>query len=175
MLDQILTVLWKGWLTREGAAGRIIAQLNMSHCDVPTDCFSPKAAVVGIAKGAVMGTIRDLDQVFSGLARSSFRQRFHLGARELAYLHEKGLATVLEHARDFIDKRLAPADPANDGKQTPYRGHPVFIAQHATATCCRSCLEKWHGIRRGQMLNVQERTHVVAAIERWLRMNSAEM
>ena len=41
-------------------------------------------AVVGIAKGAVMGTIRDLDQVFSGLARSSFRQRFHLGARELA-------------------------------------------------------------------------------------------
>jgi hypothetical protein len=118
-----------------------------------------------------MGTIRDLDQVFSGLARSSFRQRFHLGARELAYLHEKGLATVLEHARDFIDKRLAPADPANDGKQTPYRGHPVFIAQHATATCCRSCLEKW----RGQTLNVQERTHVVAAIERWLRMNSAEM
>ncbi len=121
-----------------------------------------------------MGTIRDLDQVFSGLARSSFRQRFHLGPREQTYLQDKGLPTVLAHARDFIDKRLAPAAPINDGKQTPFRGHPVFIAQHATATCCRSCLEKWHGIRRGQALNEEERAHVVAAIERWLRENTAE-
>ncbi len=29
------------------------------------------------------------------------------------------------------------AEPRNDGKQTPFRGHPVFTAQHATATCCR--------------------------------------
>jgi len=121
-----------------------------------------------------MGTIRDLDQLFSGLARSSFRQRFRLGTREQAYLREKGLPTVLAHARDFIDRRLAPADPANDGKQTPFRGHPVFIAQHATATCCRSCLEKWHGIRKGHALDERERAHVIAAIERWLRANAEE-
>lgn len=121
-----------------------------------------------------MGTIRDLDQVFSGLARSSFRQRFHLGAREQAYLRDKGFPTVLAHTRDFIGKRLAPAEPVNDGKQTPFRGHPVFIAQHATATCCRICLEKWHGIRRGQALNKEERSHVAAAIERWLRENAAQ-
>ena len=121
-----------------------------------------------------MGTIRDLDQLFSGLERSSFRQRFRLGTREQAYLREKGLPTVLAHARDFIDRRLAPADPANDGKQTPFRGHPVFIAQHATATCCRSCLEKWHGIRKGHVLDERERAHAVAAIERWLRANAVE-
>lgn len=112
--------------------------------------------------------MRDLDQVFAGLARSSFRQRFHLGPRERAYLHNKGFATVLEHACDFVAKRLAPAIPANDGKQTPFRGHPVFIAQHATGTCCRSCLEKWHAIRRGHPLDASEQAHVVAAIERWL-------
>ncbi|HYG86004.1 MAG TPA: DUF4186 family protein [Azospirillum sp.] len=84
-------------------------------------------------------------------------------------MKKKGLATVLDHARDFVDGRLAPADPVNGGKQTPFRGHPVFIAQHATATCCRFCLEKWHGIRRGHALNELERAHVAAAIERWLR------
>lgn len=121
-----------------------------------------------------MSTIKDLDQVFSGLARSSFRQRFRLATREQAYLRDKGLRTVLEHARGFIDQRLAPAAPRNDGKQTPFRGHPVFIAQHATATCCRSCLETWHGIRRGRALSEPERAHVVAAIERWLRANAGE-
>jgi hypothetical protein len=116
--------------------------------------------------------VRDLDQLFAGLARSSFRQRFRLGAREQAYLRDKGLPTVLDHARDFIDKRLAPANPAKDGKQTPFRGHPVFIAQHATGTCCRSCLEKWHGIRRGHALDEAERAHVLAVLERWLRIQS---
>lgn len=39
---------------------------------------------------------------------------------------------MLAHPRDFIAKRPAPAIPANDGKQTPFRGYPVFGAQHAT-------------------------------------------
>jgi hypothetical protein len=111
-----------------------------------------------------------MDRVFAALAKSSFRQRFHLRAQELAYLDSKGLPTILEHAHDFIDKRLAPANPNNDGKQTPLRGHPVFIAQHATGTCCRSCLEKWHGIRKGRPLAEDERTYIVSIVERWMRM-----
>jgi hypothetical protein len=84
-------------------------------------------------------------------------------------LAAKGMATILDHGRDFIERRLAPAHPANDGRQTPMRGHPVFIAQHATATCCRSCLAKWHRIPAGRELDEEERAHVLAAIERWLR------
>jgi hypothetical protein len=113
--------------------------------------------------------VKDLDQVFAELKKSPFRRRFHLGPREQAYLAEKGLDRVLDHAHDFIGKRLAPAHPARDGKQTPFRGHPVFVAQHATGTCCRSCLEKWHGIRRGHALEAQEEDYVVAVLERWLR------
>ena len=94
--------------------------------------------------------------------------RFRLGPRERAYLDERGLALVLDHARDFVLKRLAPAEPPNDGKQTPMRGHPVFIAQHATATCCRSCLAKWHGIPAGRPLSDAEQQHVVLAIARWI-------
>lgn len=79
------------------------------------------------------------------------------------------MPVVVEHARDFISRRLAPAEPTNDGKQTPFRGHPVFVAQHATATCCRGCLAKWHDIEAGRELTPGEQNHVVEAIERWLR------
>ena len=113
--------------------------------------------------------MRDLDDLFNGLARSRFRQRFALGAREADYLRKRGLQTVLEHAEKFVDERLAPAQPKNDGRQTPWRNHPVFIAQHATGTCCRTCLERWHGLPKDSALNAQEQQYIVAVIARWLR------
>ena len=68
----------------------------------------------------------------------------------------------------ILRSALAPAEPANDGRQTPFRGHPVFVAQHATATCCRSRLAKWHHIAAGHLLTAEEQAHAVAAIMRWL-------
>ncbi len=112
--------------------------------------------------------MRDLNELFEALSRSEFRSRFRLRGKEMAYLREKGLDTVLAHARGFVEKRLAPAEPVNDGRQTPMHNHPVFIAQHATATCCRGCLEKWHHIPKGRPLSDREVQYVVAVIERWL-------
>lgn len=112
--------------------------------------------------------MRDLDELFSALTKSRFRARFALKPKELAYCLSKGRSTIRDHAADFIARRLAPAEIANDGKQTPYRGHPVFIAQHATATCCRSCLEKWHQIPKGTTLSPDEQAQAVAAIMRWI-------
>jgi hypothetical protein len=112
--------------------------------------------------------LRDLDEVFTALERSPFRRNFTLRAKELEYLRAKDMTTILQHAADFVGRRLAPALPANDGKQTPFKGHPVFVAQHATATCCRGCLEKWHRIPRGRELTGEEQRHVVGAIARWL-------
>ncbi|MGY2051408.1 DUF4186 domain-containing protein [Methylobacterium sp. JK268] len=114
--------------------------------------------------------MRPLDAVFDALSRSPFRQRFALREAELAVLRRKGWATVLDHARGLVAERLAPARPARDGKQTPFRGHPVFVAQHATATCCRGCLATWHAIPAGRPLSPDEQAHAVAAIARWLRM-----
>src|SRR2546429_8692278 len=96
--------------------------------------------------------MRELNELFTALSNSPFRRKFQLRRRELDYLRDKGLEMVMEHAADFIRQRLAPAHPPNDGKQTPMRNHPVFIAQHATATCCRGCLEKWHRIKQGNAL-----------------------
>ncbi len=72
------------------------------------------------------------------------------------------------HAAEIIAERLAPTEPRNDGRQTPYRNHPVFVAQHATATCCRGCLETWHGIAKGHRLDRAERAYVVEVIGRWI-------
>jgi hypothetical protein len=92
-----------------------------------------------------------------------------LNPRERAYLEEKGFTIILAHARDFIEQRLAPANPKNDGKQTPMRNHPVFVAQHATATCCRKCLAKWHRIAYGTQLDADQIDYIIRVIERWLR------
>jgi hypothetical protein len=91
----------------------------------------------------------------------------------LRYLERKGLRAVLADADDLLVKRLGAASPQNDGKQTPFKGHPVFVAQHATATCCRGCLAKWHGIRKGEALRPAELEHIAAVIERWMRRQSA--
>jgi hypothetical protein len=112
--------------------------------------------------------MRNLDDVFAALANSAFRRSFQLRGKELAYFHSKGLAMVLTHAEDFIARRLAPAAIPNDGKQTPFRGHPVFVAQHATACCCRGCLEKWHRIPHGRELTLEEKDYVLSVLEQWL-------
>ena len=112
--------------------------------------------------------MRPLDEVFAALKKSSFRQGFRLRGKDLAYLQQKGLPVVLAHAHDFLVKRLQPAVIVNDGKQTPFRGHPVFVAQHATACCCRHCLQKWHRIPRGRELSAEELAYVLTVLERWL-------
>ncbi|GAC1429793.1 MAG: DUF4186 domain-containing protein [Thermoanaerobaculia bacterium] len=111
----------------------------------------------------------DIERAFHRLAASSFRRKFRLHGRELAYLQTWGIDRVMEQGRRFIDERLAPASPRNDGRQTPWGNHPIFVAQHATATCCRGCLEKVHDIARGRELTGDEKIYVLAAIERWLR------
>jgi hypothetical protein len=110
-----------------------------------------------------------MDALFARLARSDFRRRFRLRGRDREYLRSRGLETVLEHAATFVDQRLAPAHPARDGKQTPYAGHPAFVAQHATGTCCRGCLEKWHDIPKGRELTDAERRYVVEVLGEWLQ------
>ena len=112
--------------------------------------------------------MRELDELFAALAKSAFRRKFHLQGKDLEYLHNKGLTTALSHANDFISKRLTPAFPEKDGKQTPFRGHPVFVAQHATACCCRGCLEKWHRIPKGRSLSIDEQTYIINVLKCWL-------
>lgn len=102
------------------------------------------------------------------LSKSKFRSSFHLRNYMKEYIDDKGLSKVKEHAYDFINQKLKPEVILNDGKQTPMKGHPVFIAQHATGTCCRGCLEKWHHIKKGVELTNNQVNYVVELIMAWI-------
>lgn len=109
-----------------------------------------------------------LDEGFAKLARSTFRSRFRLGEKERQYVAARGLETVRRHAEDFVRQHLAPAHPAHDGRQTPMRGHPVFLAQHATATCCRGCMNKWWKVPLGVELSPVQQEKVVGLLMAWI-------
>ena len=104
------------------------------------------------------------------LSKSKFRSSFHLNKKMIVYIEEKGLEKIKSDAKDLISKRIGPAFPKNDGKQTPMKQvHPVFIAQHACACCCRSCLEKWHHIKKGEELKNDEINYIVDIIMEWIK------
>jgi exodeoxyribonuclease V alpha subunit len=108
------------------------------------------------------------------LKSSGFRSSFSLKAEDLEYIDRVGLVTIESHASDFIEKRLDKEKIKNDGKQTPFKGHPVFIAQHATATCCRKCVKKWHNIPRGRKLTCAETGFFKKIIMRWIRFQYSD-
>ena len=108
-------------------------------------------------------------QLFESLGNSRFRSSFHLKQKDIVYINEKGLDTIRKHAEDFIAKREAPAYIPNDGRQTPMRGHPVFIAQQATATWCRECIRKWHKTQPGRALSQVQQDYLVDVIMTWIQ------
>ena len=110
-----------------------------------------------------------INTVLENLSKSTFRNKFHLKEKEINYIKEKGIDKIQEHAKDFINKRLAQAVIQNDGKQTPMRGHPVFIAQHATGCCCRGCLYKWHKIPKGVELSKEQKNYICEVIMTWIQ------
>ncbi len=112
--------------------------------------------------------MQTVDEALAKLQKSKFRSGFHLDERNVKYIDEKGLDVIRSHAADFVAKRLAPAEIPNDGKQTPMRGHPVFVAQHACACCCRGCLNKWYRVPQGRALTESEQRRIVNLLMAWI-------
>ncbi len=108
------------------------------------------------------------DIVLKKLQSSKFRSSFHLKEKEKNYIQEKGMDKIKSHAIDFINEKLGPANPKNDGKQTPMKNHPVFIAMHACGCCCRSCLYKWHHISKNKELSEKEKIYILNLLMIWI-------
>lgn len=112
--------------------------------------------------------MQTIDEALAKLQKSKFRSGFHLTKKDIDYINEKGLDVIRTHAADFVANRLAPAEIPNDGKQTPMRGHPVFVAQHACACCCRGCLNKWYRVPQGRALTRTEQQKTVNLLMAWI-------
>lgn len=109
-----------------------------------------------------------IKNILDRLSKSKFRSSFHLKDKDILYIEDKGIDKIRNHAYDFVTKRLADTSNVTDGKQTPMKGHPVFIAQHATGTCCRGCLEKWHHISKNKNMTDDDIKYVVDIIMSWI-------
>lgn len=118
--------------------------------------------------------MKKFDSFFQRVKRSKFRNSFHLREKEKAYVKTKGMDVIEQHAFDFVSLRLADANPLNDGAQTPMKGHPVFVAQHACGCCCRSCLEKWHRIPKGYALSQVQIKYIVSILMAWIEREIEE-
>ena len=116
--------------------------------------------------------MQTIEQALNRLEKSKFRSSFYLTKKDRAYLEEKGPDTIRRHAEDFVRMKLAPALPENDGKQTPMSGHPVFKAMHATACCCRGCLNKWYKVPNGRELTESEQKRIVNLLMAWIKIHS---
>lgn len=112
----------------------------------------------------------DINKLIDSLSKAKFRGSFHLNNKMKEYVNNNGLDVIKDHAYDFINKRLKPKSPKNDGKQTPMRQvHPVFIAQHACGFCCRNCLYRIHKIPKNKELTDEEVNYIVNFIMTWIK------
>ena len=111
-----------------------------------------------------------IDSKLYSLSKSKFRSSFHLRKYMIEYINDKGIDKIKEHAYDFIKNKIGDAYRKNDGKQTPMKNHPVFIAMHACGCCCRTCLEKWHNIPKGRKLTNDEIDYLVNLIMKWIEI-----
>lgn len=112
--------------------------------------------------------MQTIDEALAKLQKSIFRAKFKLSLKDREYISEKGIDTIRSHAEEFVRLRIAPASIPNDGKQTPMKGHPVFVAQHATACCCRGCLSKWYRVPQGRELTESEQKKIVNLLMAWI-------
>ena len=110
------------------------------------------------------------NNVINKLQKSKFRSSFKLKQKDIDYIKEKVMSMIKRHAVDFINQKLAPANPENDGKQTPMKNHPVFIAMHACACCCRTCLYKWHKIPMNKELTKDEKNYIYGLLIYWITL-----
>ena len=149
---------------KDGRLYRIERRLQMPQAKKSGYSYVPNTGCADMIKY----TLPDREALFASLARSKFRSRFRLSDSDRRYISDKGMELIRAHAADFVAKRLAPENPPNDGKQTPMKGHPVFTAQHATACCCRGCLEKWHHIPSGKKLTQAEQSYITDVLMDWI-------
>ena len=117
---------------------------------------------------------KKIEEVFSKLNKTGRISNFSLGDAEIEYVSSRGIEILRLHATDFIQKRIAPKEPKNDGYQTPAKGHPVFLAQHACGCNDIDSVEQFFGFKKGSLLKEKEVNLIVDVIVSWLEDQIAE-
>jgi uncharacterized protein DUF4186 len=117
---------------------------------------------------------RDVENTFAMLKLEKVRHFFwHVPINQHAMNHarRKGRKGLRERVRKHLSTAIGPANPWHDGIQTPMEmeaPNAIPYGQHATATCCRKCVEYWHGIPRGKIICEQDLIYLAELVCRFL-------
>lgn len=110
----------------------------------------------------------DLIIALNKLKRSKFRSSFKLDEKDIDTINKKGFEIIRQHAFEILNNRIK-IKKQNDGRQTPLKGYFIFIAQHATATCCRGCIKKWYNIPENSVLSNQQLDFFADLLVFWIK------
>jgi hypothetical protein len=113
----------------------------------------------------------DVENTFKSLKFETIRHHmWHVPFDDDALRKAHSQGRMRLHADVLPRLRASIAKPAGgfDGRQTPMQGRAVYYAQHATATCCRKCLEYWHGIPKHRALTDEELTYATVLVQAYL-------
>lgn len=122
--------------------------------------------------------LADVTHTFEALQHEWIRDHFFrkpIDDEAVRHAQRKGRDQLNEAARTRLEKSLGPAKPFRDGQQTGFKGNAIYYAQHATATCCRTCLEYWHGIPKGRDLSSGELDYCTKLVELFLELRLPEL
>jgi uncharacterized protein DUF4186 len=115
---------------------------------------------------------QDIAYTFRMLKYELIRHYFwHLEIDQKAANHarKKGWKGLQVAAERRIRSSVGPGSPPFDGRQTPREGNVIYYAQHATASCCRKCIEEWHGIPPGRPLSGDEIAYLAGLVMLYVR------
>jgi hypothetical protein len=122
--------------------------------------------------------LSDVEGTFRELAREWIRHVFFhapFDEKSKAQAHELGFNQLKSMVRPLLEKKVAPEKIFRDGTQTKKEGSAIHYAQHATATCCRKCLEYWHGIDRNRDLTKVELDYCEGLVIAYLESRKIEL
>jgi hypothetical protein len=154
---------------------------NNLHCFMPDrrrktpegTCLDCGAALVDWPRLRRLDS-SDIDHTVAALKHERIRHEFwcttSLTPRKVANARKLGRSGVLDSARQRIGKKLQNPGKFADWGQIPFEqgGSIIHFAQHATATCCRRCIEAWYGIDRRQALTEEQIAYFAELILRYV-------
>ena len=166
-----------------------------ADCDADRHCFSPNRRKKNWQKdydGACQAcgkkmvpwdrvrarNMSDIAHTFAQLQHEHIRHVFFCAPFDDTSLKQAikiGLEGLRARARPLLKREIGPAHIFRDGIQTKKHSSALHYAQHATATCCRKCLEYWHGIERGRDLTEAELDYCEALVQAFLDERGDEL
>lgn len=157
---------------------------SRSDCDNELHCFRKSRRESSFAPGQCQSCgadlidwpriqkrdLGDVQNTFESLRKEWIRHEYwhrQLDQRAINYAKRKGRIALYTALESRIRKSVG-ARTARDGRQTPWEGSPLYYAQHATACCCRRCMQYWHGLPAESVLTEGDVNYFVELCKKYL-------